>query len=87
MSREHGKSPAAFFWKKLHLVIPCTYAGCVTSKHPALVVETRSPWAWQAGKGIFISGVRKGLDASRCLTSAVPLYSEFLGREKHTQVL
>lgn len=29
--------------------------------------------------------MRKGLDVSRRLTSAVPLNPEFLGREKHTQ--
>lgn len=84
MSKERPLS----FWKKLGLgkatMRPCGLCG---HKHPALVVETGSPCAWHTGKEILISGVRKGSDASRCLTSAVPLYPEFLGREKTHAVL
>lgn len=73
------------FGKKLNLVNDTTsYAGCVTSKHPALAVQTGSPWVGNAGKGIFVSGVRKGLHASEQMLDLCGSFVSRVPRQRKT---
>lgn len=74
------------FWRKLGLVNDTMYLRRLCDQQASCPCSCeRVTLGLARRKGIFISGVRKGLDTSRCLTSVVPLHSEFLGREKHTQ--